>query len=203
MVNRNEDYFYRKGDWVEVLEAARETVGKEALEKEPSAEFKQDMMVSEHSPIRCLTYRWRWHNIKYWVTGHLVRHMWEPFVKSQRDDRNGMTPEERDNLPQGAMVQMIGEANAQHVIDTSRKRLCHMAHPQTRAKWVWVKNQMKLVDPEVAFVMVPNCIYRAGCPEKKSCGLWYRFMYENNKEKLLDIRKRYLAYQDYCDKWGE
>lgn len=198
-IDRNKDYMYRKGDWVEVLEAARETAGKEALEKEPSNDWKQKMVIAEHSPIRCLVYRWRWNRIKYWITNHLVRHMWEPFIKSQRPDRNGMTDDERDALPQGANVQMIGEANAQHLIDTSRKRLCYNAHPETRKRWEWVKREVYKIDKEVAFAMVPNCVYRAGCPEMKTCGHWLQFLGSQRVTdmNMFNIAERYEAY----NKW--
>lgn len=204
-----EDYLYRKGTWQEVLESARETAGKEPLDKEPSEKWKVGMLIAEHSPIRCLVYRWRWNDIKYWITNHLVRHSWEPFIRSQRADRNGMTPEERDNLPQGASVQMIGEANAQHMIDTSRKRLCFKADPQTRMKWEWLKDNMKDIDPELYFVMVPNCIYRGGCPEMQTCGFYGKMLEKVAKmsnvipNMFFDIFWRYSFYNHYMYKGGD
>ena len=47
-------------------------------------------------------------------------------------------------------------------------------------------------------VLVPNCIYRGGCPEFTSCGLYKRFLdycKENNPHiDLSDLQARYKAY---------
>ena len=49
-----------KGDWVEVVNDARATVGKEGLGKEPSEKFKRAILIAEHSPIRDLIVKWKW-----------------------------------------------------------------------------------------------------------------------------------------------
>ena len=62
------------GGWKRVLNAARRTIGKKPLEKEPSDSWKAKMLLAEHSPIRLLEYDWSWKKIKQYVTTHLVRH---------------------------------------------------------------------------------------------------------------------------------
>ena len=119
-----------KGDWSEVVDDCRSTVGKEALGREPSSDFKYKILLAEHSPIRDIAVKWKWSDIKSWVATHWVRHKWECFVKSQRSDRTGT---DRDKLPQDAPVDFTGEANVQSLIDTMRKRLCFQASPETRA----------------------------------------------------------------------
>jgi hypothetical protein len=109
-----------KGDWQEVVDDCRSTVGKDALGKEPSAEFKRGILIAEHSPIRDIMIKWRWDNIPHWVGVHWVRHKWECFVRTQRSDRTGIP---RDKLPQDEPQTFVGEANTQHLIDTWRKRL--------------------------------------------------------------------------------
>ena len=53
-------------------------------------------------------------------------------------------------------------------------------------------------EPEIAGVMVPNCIYRGGCPEFTTCGLWKKFVdMTENKDDLLDIDRRYELYNSY------
>jgi hypothetical protein len=104
-----------KGDWEEVVNDCRATVGKDELGKEPSETFKRGILVAEHSPIRDLIVRWRWASIKSWVATHWSRHKWDCFIQTQRSDRTGV---ERNDLPQGAEVSFRGEANAQHLIDT-------------------------------------------------------------------------------------
>lgn len=75
--------------WKRVLNAARRTIGKESLDREPSDSWKAKILLAEHSPIRLLEYEWTWKNIMQWVTTHLVRHHegCEKFVHSQRGDR--------------------------------------------------------------------------------------------------------------------
>lgn len=63
-----------KGDWKEVVDKARTTVGKEELGKEPSDKFKKKILMAEHSPIRSLIYCFKITNLKSWVATHLVRH---------------------------------------------------------------------------------------------------------------------------------
>lgn len=63
-----------KGDWQEVVDRARTTVGKEALGREPSDKFKKKILLAEHSPIRSLIYCFKIRDLKSWVATHLVRH---------------------------------------------------------------------------------------------------------------------------------
>ena len=163
--------------WKRVLNAARRTIGKEPLDKEPSNSWKAKMLLAEHSPIRLLEYDWSWNTIKQWVTTHLVRHHegCEKFVHSQRGDRRAILEEynvsSRDELPQGALNDMDMSANAQALINISRKRLCNCASKETRKAWQQVKDAIKEVDPILADKMVPECLYRGFCPEFMSpCG---------------------------------
>ena len=163
--------------WKRVLNAARRTIGKEPLDKEPSDSWKAKMLLAEHSPIRLLEYDWSWNTIKQWVTAHLVRHHegCEKFVHSQRGDRRAILEEynvsSRDELPQGALNDMDMSANAQALINISRKRLCNCASKETREAWQQVKEAIKEVDPILADKMVPECLYRGFCTEFMSpCG---------------------------------
>ena len=60
--------------WKRALNAARRTIGKASLDKEPSKSWEAKMLLAEHSPIRLLEYEWTWADIMQWVTTHLVRH---------------------------------------------------------------------------------------------------------------------------------
>ena len=97
-----------KGDWAEVVDDCRSTVGKSPLGKEPSEQFKRNILIAEHSPIRDLIVKWKWLAMPSWVSVHWVRHKWEKFVKTQRTDRTGI---DRTKLPQDAPVDFTGEAN--------------------------------------------------------------------------------------------
>ena len=174
--------------WKRALNAARRTIGKRPLSKEPSQEWKAKMLLAEHSPIRLVEYDWSWEEIKQWVTVHLVRHHegCEKFVHSQRGDRRDLRIP-RDELPQGALNDMDMTANAQAIINISRKRLCSCASVETREAWKQVLAAIKEVDPILVDKCVPECIYRGFCPEfMKSCG------YADTKKFQLDL-KRYRS----------
>lgn len=155
-----------------VLNTARVTVWKDDIDKKPSDKFMRDIYFSEHSPIRCKNFLIEIRGIKSWVATHLVRHHigYTPFVSTQRDDRH-KSDIPRDELPQGALVNMDIVLNAEAFISVSRKRLCNMAHKETRDVWNMVLTELRKVDKNLADVCVRECVYRNGlCPEGgKSC----------------------------------
>ena len=190
----------QKGDWQEVCDDCRSTVGKDGLGKEPSRKFKREMLIAEHSPIRDISFKWRWRDIPSWIATHWSRHKWECFIRTQRTDRSGV---DRNQAPQDAPVTFVGEANVQHLIDTFRKRLCYMAAPETRAYAEDFKDTLRTVDADIAAVLVPNCVYRCGCPEPGRCKRWERFRTWAREEKdevdmaALTIQERYDLWHEY------
>ena len=66
----NIKFLKRVTSWTRVLNAARRTIGKEPLDKEPSESWKAKILLAEHSPIRLLEFDWSWENIKQWVSAH-------------------------------------------------------------------------------------------------------------------------------------
>lgn len=182
-----------KGDWIEVASDCRSTVGKPPLDHEPSTEFKRKILIAEHSTIRDISVKWIWKGIKSWIATHWSRHKWECFIRTQRSDRTGI---DRDKLPQDAPVDFTGDANAQALIDTMRKRLCHTAAPETREYAEDFKRALRAIEPELSDVLVPNCCYRGFCPEMQSCGMWENIAKNLTKEDLLSWEKRYGAYNE-------
>jgi len=55
-------------------------------------------------------------------------------------------------------------------------------------------------------MLVPNCVYRCGCPEFNSCGFWDKYLRELEEYlhydtavvfyKIQDINQRYRFYND-------
>lgn len=181
-----------KGDWEDVVNRCRATVGKGELGKEPSAAFKRNILIAEHSPIREIHISWVWRDIKYWVAMHWKTHIWSGFARTQRTDRTGVN---RDDLPQSAPVEFFGEANPQHTIDTWRKRLCYQASPETREHAEDFKATLRGPEPEWSDALVPNCVYRCGCPEMQTCGYWNLLVKETNGGIVTpDIKERYDLY---------
>ena len=171
-----------QGTWRDIADNANNTVGKEAGTKEPSSAWKKRMLLSEHSPIRSITFTILMKDIPYWVSVHLVRHKVgiEHFVQTQRSDRTGVP---RDELPQGALVNHRIVLNPQAMITISRKRLCKLASEETRAVWQEVVATLKGSQKELYEACVPDCLYRGRCYEMKSCG-WDKT--EEFEENLKD-----------------
>ncbi|MGL6132355.1 MAG: hypothetical protein ACRCZ9_12155 [Fusobacteriaceae bacterium] len=158
--------------WKHVKNATMNTISLNTG-KYPDTTYKRGLLLSEHSPIRKVTIGWRWVNIKSWVSVHFTRHKIgvEHFVSSRRSDRANV---DRDALRQDERVNHECEANAQAMITISRKRLCHCASTETREAWLMVKEMIGEIEPELASVMVRECVYRGGmCPEMKCCGYVY------------------------------
>ena len=179
--------------WSRALNAARRTIGKPPLNKEPSDNWRKMVIMAEHSPIKLVEYLISFKDLRQWVGVHLLRHEHMlPFIHSQRVDRrediDSLTERvmsiieedvksdesfnKRDYLFQGEPNDQDFVVNAQTLINISRKRLCHCASKETREAWVAVKEAIKEFDPIMASFMVPNCIYRGRCPEMNTCGYY-------------------------------
>lgn len=199
-------------DWKRVKNHCRTTVNKKFTDNEPSEKFKRALLISEHSPIRLIEIDWSWERIKSWVSVHWTRHKHEKFVSTQRDDRKEHDVS-RDDMPQGTLVDMDNYANAQQLIDIFRKRLCFQASPETREYAEDFKIALHTEQPELSDVLVPNCIYRCGCPEFQQCGFFKAFKEfmkdryydpeaEDRGEKVFieafsNIQDRYDTYNEY------
>ena len=190
-----------KGDWQEVVDACRVTVGKDSLGKEPSKLFKIKVLIAEHSPIRCITIKWIWKGIMSYVATHWSRHKWECYIKTQRSDRIG---HDTNKNTREEPVNFVGEANPQHLIDSFRKRLCCQADDNTRGSAEEFKEELRPIQEEISDVLVPNCVYRCGCPEMEKCprNLWPTFLAWAKQNHAVDVQKlsitgRYLLYNEF------
>lgn len=156
--------------WKRALNAARRTIGKEPIDKEPSDNWKAKILLAEHSPIKLVEYLIAYKNLRQWTGVHLLRHGFMlPFIHSQREDRRKLNCS-RDELPQGTPNDQDFVVNAQTLKNVSRKRLCTCASKETREAWQMVKDKIREFDPVVADKMVRNCVYCGFCPEMNCCG---------------------------------
>ena len=111
----------------------------------------------------------RMYKIPSFVSVHFVRHHVGVchYVKSMRDDRQPEKEVDR-NTPVNHMM----FCNAEAVMAMARRRLCGMAHKNTRIVMEEIKRKMQLTDPALADMLVPTCVYRNGvCPEPKPCNM--------------------------------
>ena len=186
------DNYKHDDNWQDIKDSAMNTINK-TTGKYPDTEWKRRLILSEHSPIRRMRFYWRWKDLKSWVSVHMVRHKIgiEHWVSTQRSDRTGIP---REKLPQDEPQTFTGEANTQHLIDTMRKRLCYQAAAETREYAEDLKEAIHPLEPEIADVLVPNCIYRGGCPEMHGCGLYQRMLQRDFGIGSHNIQERYDAY---------
>ena len=197
--------------WSRALNAARRTIGKPPLNKEPSDNWRKMVIMAEHSPIKLVEYLISFKDLRQWVGVHLLRHEHMlPFIHSQRVDRrediDSLTERvmsiieedvksdesfnKRDYLFQGEPNDQDFVVNAQTLINISRKRLCHCASKETREAWVAVKEAIKEFDPIMASFMVPNCIYRSRCPEMNTCGYYKRDKFKKELDEYGNLINR-------------
>ena len=156
-------------DWERVVDAARFTQRKEPLGKEPSDEFKKQMILSEHSPLRLLEFDIKMYGIPYWVSNHFVA-TFTLSHSSQPPDRILLAPRYLATMRQDDLVNLQLSLNAQEIINISKLRLCSKAARETREIWYKVLDELVRIEPYLASACVPQCIYRGFCPEQKSCG---------------------------------
>lgn len=172
--------------WAHVKKAARTTISKDGSGAAPTDSWKKTILLAEHSPIRRIKFSWKWVNLMTWVSVHFTRHHIgiDHWVSTQRTDRTGVN---RNKKPQDAPVCHECEANAQALINISRRRLCSQAAPETRAAWQEVVDKVQCIDPVLGSVLVPECIYRGFCPEFNPCGYAETEAY---KKRLAEYRNR-------------
>lgn len=197
--------------WSRALNAARRTIGKPPLNKEPSDNWRKMVIMAEHSPIKLVEYLISFKDLRQWVGVHLLRHEHMlPYIHSQRVDRrediDSLTERvmsiieedvksdesfnKRDYLFQGEPNDQDFVVNAQTLINISRKRLCHCASKETREAWVAVKEAIKEFDPIMASFMVPNCIYRGRCPEMNTCGYYKTDKFKKELDEYWNLINR-------------
>lgn len=220
-------------DWKRVKNHCRTTDNKDFTENEATEAFKKKLLISEHSPIRLLEFDWSWKSIYYWLSTEWSRHKFEKFISTARDDRGfserntgtGYTvwdeetqqnityhPISRNDAPQKNKVDFDGYANMQNLIDAWRKRLCGASTDDAVELAEDFKIELHKTHPLESNVLVPNCVYRAGCSEFSVCKSKYnlpnfiKWAKENNKEiNWLNIQARYDLYNEffYSTKEGE
>ena len=191
-------------DWTEIKNQCRHTTNKEDTNIPATNDFIKKILISEHSPIRLGKIKWSWDGIKSWISVHFARHWlgWDKWISTQRTDRTGV---DRDSARQDTLVNMDVEANPQALINVSRYRLCGQSSDETREHMEDLKVEIKNIgEKELSDVMMPNCIYRAGCSEFSMCkhkgniANFIKWAKDNNKEiNCLNIQKRYDLYNEF------
>lgn len=183
--------------WQEIKDDALFTIHKENG-KYPTSEWKQKILMAEHSPIRTGRLIINVYDVESFVIGHFVRHNlgFTPFVASLRDDRT-----DYDEVPnRNTLNNMRFDGNFQSFINISRKRYCNCASKETIKAWDLIMKEVRKFEPELYFICVPECIYRCGCPEMFKCQEHFfgEFLKSiDDKMQLFNIEKRYEFYHEF------
>lgn len=182
-------------DWKRVKNHCRTTINKNFTDNDATDIFKKKLLISEHTPIRLLEFDWSWKNIYYWVAMEWARHKFEKFISTQRDDKL-IDHIPRGKKPQDTPVNYDGFANMQNLIDSWRKRLCYQATSNARELAEDFKITLRQTHKYESDVLVPNCVYRCGCPEFDTCRFWKTMEQycDKNDVDITDIQQRYNAY---------
>lgn len=159
--------------------ALRATSGKDMyVVKEPTIKTFKQMVVTAggvpHSPLRTILYRFYVEDVASWVTVHYVRHHIgvQFYVKSQRTDRDPKLVD-RALEPQGRLINMMFDINANSLLTMAQARLCIKAAPETRAVMKEMKVQLLEgddYDQIVGMAMQPPCEWYGKCFEPQPCG---------------------------------
>lgn len=185
--------------WQEIKDDALFTIHK-SNGKYPTSQWKKEMLMCEHSPIRTGRLIIECYNVSSFVIGHLVRHNvgFTPFVSSLRSDRAEYDEIPNRNTPNNVRF----DGNFQSFINISRKRYCNCASKETREFWHRVMEAVEEFEPELYWSCVPECIYRGGCPEKYKCkeqffAEFLKFVGTDNLLKLFNVGTRYDYYHKF------
>lgn len=179
------------------LNAARNTVGKKFLDKEPTDSWWRKILMARHSPIRVVKYFIKIEGMPEWVQTHFVRHHIgiEKFVSTQRVDRTGDT-RKRSQFLQGEAKTVLFDINPESIINISRRRCCYQASPETRYIWLMILEELKKIDPELVKVCVPECIALGFCPEMRSCGFSKSKEAKEDRKNYIDEYKSTMIFTD-------
>lgn len=187
-------------DWKEIKNMCLTTIGAKDTKKEPSDEWKKNLLICRHSPLRNSRIVIKLENVKFFVMGHLVRHHVgiEKFVLSSRTDRTGVPREERK---QTDLVDMRIVCNVEALLNISERRLCMQADVDTIKVWKAVLEAIKEYDEDIYWACCPSCVRAGGCIEKfGDCKYFANFAKDLTKEELIDMTARYNRYNEYREK---
>ena len=88
------------------------------------------------------------------------------------------------------------EKNRQFLIDMEREQLCRQQEKEIVRHAERLKIALHLVEPELSDQMVPECVYRCGCPYEDGCGWFDKIAANNPNITSTCISTRYEAYNE-------
>ena len=88
------------------------------------------------------------------------------------------------------------EKNRMFFVDMAREQLCRQQEKEIVRHAERLKIALHLVEPELSDQMVPECVYRCGCPYEDGCGWFDKIAANNPNITSTCISTRYAAYNE-------
>jgi hypothetical protein len=188
--------------WEWVKEMALTTIHKDSIEgKEITPEWKLNMLMSRHSPIRELHIRIKTKQMKRWVADQLVRHSVgvNNGMGTMREDRGNKN---RSEQTMEDLTMLYQSHNAESFINMMETRLCvGCVSRETRQICEALRDEVEKTEQELAFMCVPNCVKLGGCKESfVQCSYFKNFITDVPLVYLVDLKSRYELYHDWRKK---
>lgn len=88
------------------------------------------------------------------------------------------------------------EKNRQFLIDMARWQLCRQQEKEIVKHAESLKIALHLVEPDLSDELVPECVFRCGCPYEDGCGWFDKAAAMNQNITNTCISARYAAYNE-------
>ena len=88
------------------------------------------------------------------------------------------------------------EKNRQFLIDMARAQLCRQQEKEIVKHAESLKIALHLVEPDLSDELVPECVFRCGCPYEDGCGWFDKAASNNPNITSTCISARYAAYNE-------
>ena len=179
-------------DLANAISMGKVRISSDLVGVEKDLNWWKDMLLAEHSTIEFPDFFWA-ELLDGRAVSHLVRHTkGHPrfVVQSQREDWTG---KERPAQETGRWL--FSKWTPYAWIEMCKQRLCHKSAKYTRDAVLQARTEMANSGipflKGIAWASVPYCVYRGGCPFKKSCGF-----YDARGRFAGSIKERYDAFTD-------
>ena len=88
------------------------------------------------------------------------------------------------------------EKNRQFLIDMARAQLCRQQEKEIVKHAESLKIALHLVEPDLSDELVPECVFRCGCPYEDGCGWFDKAAAKDPGITSTCISTRYKAYNE-------
>lgn len=182
--------------WERVKQAALTTIHKKYAGGEITQNWKKNILMSRHSPIRELRISVHYKNIPRWIADQLVRHTVgvNNYMGTMRSDRGNV---EREKQTMADTTELLQVFNGESFLKMMSTRLCFGAvSVETRKLIERVRDKLFTIDPAIALFCTPPCISNLGCKEAGflECCHFLSFCNRMIEELSVDEIPKYIIY---------